>query len=186
MGKCKRVLRCYHCGSVLQTKDPKEKGFITESKVGGDLTAVPIKKGELPPKPKTDDPTNSAKGSIMHKETWEDYVNSLNAIPPIDKDKSTIWAAFKDATAGMLKNKFYEGLDGGWNVLQSLQEKKTWGEGKKGQILFAADRKTYALQNKQFGEIEVLKPSLTSSAPADENESVDGFVKEIKKCLLKL
>ena len=38
MGKCKRVLRCYHCGSVLQTKDPKEKGFITESKVGGDLT----------------------------------------------------------------------------------------------------------------------------------------------------
>ena len=158
----------------------------TRKKVGVDLTAVPIKKGELPPKPKTDDPTNSAKGSIMHKETWEDYVNSLNAIPPIGLDKSTLGSALKDATVGMLKNKFFNGKDSDWNVLKSLQEKKTWGEGKKGQILFAADRKTYALQNKQFGEIEVLKPSLTSSAPADENESVDGFVKEIKKCLLKL
>ncbi len=29
MGKCKRVLRCYRCGSVLQNTNPKEKGYIT-------------------------------------------------------------------------------------------------------------------------------------------------------------
>ena len=38
MGKCQRVLRCYHCGSVLQTKDPKQKGYISVEQVGGDLT----------------------------------------------------------------------------------------------------------------------------------------------------
>ena len=28
MGKCKRVLRCYHCGAILQCTNPDEKGYI--------------------------------------------------------------------------------------------------------------------------------------------------------------
>ena len=28
MGKIRRVLRCYHCGAILQCDDPKEKGYI--------------------------------------------------------------------------------------------------------------------------------------------------------------
>ena len=28
MGKCKRVLRCYHCGAILQCEKPNEKGYI--------------------------------------------------------------------------------------------------------------------------------------------------------------
>ena len=28
MGKCKRVLRCYHCGAILQCDNPEEKGYI--------------------------------------------------------------------------------------------------------------------------------------------------------------
>ena len=28
MGKCKRVLRCYHCGAILQCNNPDEKGYI--------------------------------------------------------------------------------------------------------------------------------------------------------------
>lgn len=28
MGKIKRVLRCYHCGAILQCDDPNEKGYI--------------------------------------------------------------------------------------------------------------------------------------------------------------
>ena len=28
MGKCKRVLRCYHCGAILQCDKPNEKGYI--------------------------------------------------------------------------------------------------------------------------------------------------------------
>ena len=28
MGKCKRVLRCYHCGAILQCNNPNENGYI--------------------------------------------------------------------------------------------------------------------------------------------------------------
>lgn len=33
MGKCKRVLRCYHCGAILQDKSPKESGYISNEKI---------------------------------------------------------------------------------------------------------------------------------------------------------
>jgi hypothetical protein len=165
-----------------------EFGFkdAPRKKVGVDLTVIPPKLGEVPPVPKTDNPSSFDAGSVMYQKTWEDYVNSLNAIPPIGLDKSTLGAALKDATVGTIKNKYFNGANSDWNVFKSFQEKKTWGEGKKGQILFAADSKTYALQNKQFGEIEVLKPTLNGLEAKDENDAIDGFLKEIKKCLLKL
>lgn len=31
MGKLRRVMRCYHCGAVLQSKNKKEKGYIVPS-----------------------------------------------------------------------------------------------------------------------------------------------------------
>lgn len=31
MGKLRRVMRCYHCGAVLQSKDKKENGYIDRS-----------------------------------------------------------------------------------------------------------------------------------------------------------
>ena len=165
-----------------------EFGFkdAPRKKVGVDLTAIPPKTGEVPPVPKTDNPSSFAAGSVMYQETWNAYVNSLNAIPPIDKDKSTFGAAFKEGLFGEFSQKFLKGFDSDWNILKSLQEKKTWGEGKKGQILFAADSTTYALQNKQLDPIEVLKPTVNGLEPENENDAINGFLKEIKKCLLKL
>ena len=165
-----------------------EFGFkdAPRKKVGVDLTAIPPKLGEVPPVPKTDNPSSFAAGSVMYQETWNAYVNSLNAIPPIDKDKSTFGAAFKEGLFGEFSQKFLKGFDSDWNILKSLQEKKTWGEGKKGQILFAADSTTYALQNKQLNPIEVLKPTVNGLEPENENDAINGFLKEIKKCLLKL
>ena len=166
----------------------KEFGFddSKRKKIGEDLTSLPTKPGEVPPIPKTDSPTDASQGTVLHKETWDNYVNSLNAIPPIGKDKSTLGSALKDATVGMLKDKFFNGSDSDWNVLKSLKEKKTWGEGKQGQILFAADRKTYALQNKQFGEIEVLQPTVNGLEPENEKDAINGFLNHVKAGLLKL
>lgn len=165
-----------------------EFGFkdAPRKKVGVDLTAIPPKLGDVPPKPKTDDPTNKKDGSIMHKKTWTAYINSLNAIPPIGVDKSTFGSALFDATLGAVKDKLFNWSESDWNVIKSAQEKKTWGEGKQGQILFAADRKTYALNNKQFDQIEVLQPTVNGLEPKDENDTINGFLKEVKKCLLKL
>ncbi len=164
-----------------------EFGFkdAPRKKVGVDLTAIPPKTGEVPPVPKTDDPADSAKGSILHNKTWEAYINSLNAVPPIGQDKSTLLGALKDATVGTIMNKFANGADSEWNVMKSFQEKKTWGEGKKGQILFAADRKTYALEKEKFQEIQVLHPTVNGLEPESENDAIDGFLKKIKESLLK-
>jgi hypothetical protein len=165
-----------------------EFGFkdAPRKKVGVDLTAIPPKTGEVPPVPKTDDPADSAKGSILHNKTWEAYINSLNAVPPIGQDKSTLLGALKDATVGTFMNKFANGADSEWNVMKSFQEKKTWGEGKKGQILFAADRKTYALEKEKFEEIQVLHPTVNGLEPENENDAIDGFLKKIKQSLLNL
>ena len=35
MAKVKRVLRCYHCGVILQTENPDEPGYITKSVIEG-------------------------------------------------------------------------------------------------------------------------------------------------------
>ena len=165
----------------------EEFGFKDDmrKKIGEDLTSLPIKPGEVPPIPKTDSPIDASKGTVLHKETWDNYVNSLNAIPPIGKDKSTFGAALKEAAFGEFSQKFLKGFDSDWNILKSHQEKKTWGEGKQGQILFAADRKTYALKNKELDPIEVLKPTLNGMEPESENDAIDGFLKKIKESLLK-
>ena len=138
---------------------------------------------QLPPVPKTDDPNNTEPGSVMNSWTWVDYIESINAIPPIGKDKSTFGAALKDATVGTIKDKYFNGANSDWNVFKSFQEKKTWGEGKKGQILFAADNTTYALKNKQFDSIEVLQPTVKGLEPKSENDAIDGFVKQMRNCL---
>ena len=166
----------------------EEFGFddSMRKKVGEDLNAIPPKSGKIPPKPKMDNPNNFNEGSIMNDNTWRAYVNSLNAIPPIGLDKSTLGSALKDATVGMLKDKFANGSDSDWNVMKSFQEKKTWGEGKQGQILFAADRKTYALKNKQFDPIEVLQPTVNGLEPENENDAINGFLEQIREYLRDL
>lgn len=35
MAKVKRVLRCYHCGAILQIENPEEPGYITKSVIEG-------------------------------------------------------------------------------------------------------------------------------------------------------
>lgn len=41
MGKCRRMLRCYHCGAVLQDSNPKVSGYISNTKIK-DLNATNV------------------------------------------------------------------------------------------------------------------------------------------------
>ena len=165
-----------------------EFGFkdAPRKKVGEDLNAIPIKKGTLPPVPTKDDPYNFEEGSVMSQKTWRAYVNSLNAVPPIGVDKSTLGSALYESTVGVVRDKFFNWGDSNWNVVKSALEKKTWGEGKKGQILFAADKKTYAWDKEQFKEIQTLKPTVNGLEPENEGDAIDGFLNKVKNYLLKL
>ena len=68
----------------------------------------------------------------LNADAWAAYVNSLSGVPPIDAPSKTLGGALKGALSSAWedqkdKMKFWKGIS----------ERKTWGDGKNGQILFA-------------------------------------------------
>lgn len=118
-----------------------EFGFTddTRKEVNVDLTADPPKM-ELPKKPKLDDLDAENPESIMNDTCWQNYVKSLNALPKLEFDATTVGGVISNAVKGELaafkeRVKFWKGA----------AERGTWGDGKKGQILFGVDEDTYCL-----------------------------------------
>ena len=134
----------------------------------------------LPPIPETEPYASTEDGHIMNIQTWLNFVNSLNGIPSIERDKSLIANAIEDAAQSAWDN---------INVWDGIFEKLSWGEGKKGQILFGADGNTYALKDKNFSEIVPLSPKVTSLLEDDNNLSsedkqiVTNFLNKIRTVL---
>lgn len=120
-------------------------------------------------------------------ETWSRYVTSLDGLPPLGNDLSTVGsvlanAVTSSAAAQLDKLKFWQGA----------LERKTWGEGKDGQILFASGATdTYALNSANFERVETLKPTVTSlsdlnkSLTDKEKMSVAGFMFKLREVLMK-
>ena len=135
---------------------------------------------DKPEKPKADTIDTATKGNIMHEDTWQNYVDSLRGTPPIGQDLSTIGAALKGALKGALD----ERLDN-LNLKKSFDERKLWGEGKNGQILFGSGKTTYALEGNSFKPIEVLESSIKSSMDLDDKEkdAIQHFVSKIQQKL---
>ena len=118
---------------------------------------------------------------------WGNYVKSLNGVPKLEKDKlSTI--------GGALKGAFDEAKSDQWKKIafwKDLAEKKTWGEGKNGRILFASGEKTYQMKDDQFSAVTALESNIkylsNGSATLDskEKKTLQGFIEKIQKVLLK-
>lgn len=103
--------------------------------------AVAPAQATLPPVPKTD-PTapggTPAADNILKDDCWHDFINSLNGVPPLERDKSLLAGAFESAIGDAWdKINFWEGA----------VEKFSWGQGKNGQILFGDEGNTYALKS---------------------------------------
>lgn len=118
---------------------------------------------------------------------WGQYVGSLSGLPPIGKDLSTVGGALANAVTSSFdaqvdKLKFWQGA----------LERKTWGEGQNGQILFASGATdTYALRDANFERVETLKPNVISlredsnSLTDREKNSISGFMEKLRKVLLE-
>ena len=118
---------------------------------------------------------------------WGQYVGSLSGLPPIGKDLSTVGGALANAVTSSFdaqvdKLKFWQGA----------LERKTWGEGQNGQILFASGATdTYALNSANFERVETLKPNVISlredsnSLTDREKNSISGFMEKLRKVLLE-
>lgn len=134
----------------------------------------------LPPIPETEPYASTENGHIMNFQTWRNFVKSLNGIPSIERDKSLIANAIEDAAQSAWDN---------INVWDGIFEKLSWGEGKKGQILFGADGNTYALKDKTFSEIVPLSPKVTSllendnDLSSEDKQIVTNFLNKIRTVL---
>lgn len=118
---------------------------------------------------------------------WGQYVGSLSGLPPIGKDLSTVGGALANAVTSSFdaqvdKLKFWQGA----------LERKTWGEGQNGQILFASGATdTYALRDANFEMVETLKPNVISlredsnSLTDREKNSISGYMEKLRKVLLE-
>lgn len=139
----------------------------------------PDPKGTVPEKPTVDTLTD---------DTWAVYLNSLSGVPPIDALKeSTFGSALKGALSSALedqkdKMKFWKGIS----------ERKTWGDGKNGQILFASSKDTFCINDNGIGvlpspiEASISKPSDANLVLGDkEKETLEGFVEKLRGALRK-
>lgn len=94
----------------------------------------------------------------MNTTCWNNYIESLNGLPALGKDNTTIGEAFKDALEDARDNiMFWKGLG----------ERSTWSDGKNGDILFAKDKKTYALDAAHLKEQTILKSDIESVKDSD-------------------
>jgi hypothetical protein len=130
----------------------------------------------VPPVPKTDATAPSAApaaDNILNNDCWKDFINSLNGIPSLERDKSLIAGAIENAVGAAWDN---------INVWEGIFEKYSWGQGKKGKILFGAEGNTYALENKVFKAITPMSPKVTSLLEDDVDLSTQD--KQLVKAFL--
>lgn len=137
----------------------EELGFKNEMRREiGNPNAVPPVPLAVPPIPQKDVTDASNNESIMNTTCWNNYIESLNGLPALGKDNTTIGEAFKDALEDARDNiMFWKGLG----------ERSTWSDGKNGDILFAKDKKTYALDAAHLKEQTILKSDIESVKDSD-------------------
>ena len=137
----------------------------------------PDPKGTVPQKPNVDN---------VNSDAWAEYVNSLSGVPPIGAlEKLSLGGALKGALTSAAseqldKMKFWKGIS----------ERKTWSDGKNGQILFATSKDTFCMNDNGIGvlpspiEASISKPSDANNILGDtEKETLEGYVEKLRKAL---
>jgi hypothetical protein len=156
----------------------EELGFVKDTRRKLDDQGRADPKGTVPEKPTAESLTD---------DTWAAYVNSLSGVPPIDAlKKTTLGGALKGAVSSAWedqkdKMKFWKGIS----------ERKNWGDGKNGQILFTAGQDTYSMDDHGIVQVTSFESSIT--LPSDINkvigdknkESLEGFVEKLREALSK-
>ena len=154
----------------------EELGFVKDTRRKLDDQGRADPKGNVPEKPTAES---------LDENTWAAYVNSLSGVPPIDAlKKTTLGGALKGAVSSAWedqkdKMKFWKGIS----------ERKTWSDGKNGQILFTAGNDTFCMAGNKDQKVTSFEQSISNPSDAnniigDKNkESLEGFVEKLRKAL---
>lgn len=113
--------------------------------------------GSLVPEPACGDFDPNGATSLLNDVYWDNYVESLSGVPPLQKEDKTFGGALRAAATSSLedfKKNFYA-------LKNTVNEISSWGDGKKGQILMANGGKTYYMNDQSFIEVQGIKPTIT-------------------------
>lgn len=113
MAKVKRVLRCYHCGAILQTEDPEEPGFITKSVIEGKKQIM------IPYCNKCYESMITLNGSVLDQQVDDDILKVLD--DAVATDALIVWVVDLFAFNGTLNP----------DLIRKLRKQKVWVVGTK-------------------------------------------------------
>ena len=103
---------------------------------------------------------------------WTDYVQSLAAVPPLSPVKWKIFEEAKKAALGVVDNLY---------VWKNIKENMSWGDAKKGAILFSFDENVYQLDDKKIEEVNIpAKENLTEGDDTAASGPVGSFLNKVR------
>lgn len=115
-----------------------------------------------------------SKENLKIDDNWEKYVDTIVAVPPMAPDSpSNFVKAMKKIGENFVQN--YKDAIHLW----SLSENKSWGDNKKGAILFSSDDEMYQLGS-NISDVPGLKDYLTSDDDSGTNTTIGDYLKAIR------
>ncbi len=125
--------------------------------------------------------------NILDDSVWVAFINSLKAVPELkseDAPSPSLGGALKDAFVKPMK----EGV-AAMNLKKAYQEKCSWSDGNKGQILFGTGNNTYSVDgrgnNATMNKIETIQPLIKVGNFAAVEE-ITTFLNNIKDVLREI
>ena len=106
---------------------------------------------------------------------WKDYVSTLVAVPQLNPVQWKALNELKKAGKGFLDN---------FKIHSNIKENLSWGNAKKGAILFSSGENVYSLNNNAIEEVEIPgKENLTKDDDVEANGPVNSFLNAIRRKL---
>ena len=131
--------------------------------------AIPLPTPNMVPLPLK---TNEAD---LTDEYWTDYLTTLVAVPQLNPVQWKALNELKKAALGAVDNLYF---------FKNIKENLSWGNAKKGAILFSSSENVYSLNNNAIEEIEVAaKENLTKDDDVEANGPVNSFLDAIRRKL---
>lgn len=165
-------------------KDEWRKGVVDRNAPVVPVVAAAIGAGSAVPPPPSVPPipapimvplplkTNEAD---LTNDYWKDYVSTLVAVPQLNPVQWKALNELKKAGKGFLDN---------FKIHSNIKENLSWGNAKKGAILFSSGENVYSLNNNAIEEVEIPgKENLTKDDDVEANGPVNSFLNAIRRKL---
>ena len=141
---------------------------VVVAPVGSVPAAPPAPPAPLHPVPRVFD-----EADIIDANKWDDYVDSLNAVPKLSPVELKLVTEAK---------KSGESWAAGWNPFKGAWENRSWGDAKNGSILFSFNENIYDLKREISQVSAPWKENLTSDDDNDKHD-VTSFLDGVRRIM---